>query len=49
MFLGISFFDLRYLVNMVLDHNKKKDDIVAVQNKTAPMFIENFDVKSVET
>ena len=36
MFLGISFFDLRLLLNMVLDYNKKKDSVDAKQIKVSP-------------
>ena len=43
MFLGISFFDLRLLLNMVLDYNKKKDSVDAKQIKVSP-FAEPLEV-----
>ena len=36
MFLGISFFDLRLLLNMVLDYIKKKTSVETLQTKVTP-------------
>ena len=36
MFLGISFFDMRLIVDMVLDDNKK-DRVDTLQTKVAPL------------
>ena len=37
MFLGISFFDMKFIIDMFLDYDKKKDRVDTVQTKAAPL------------